>query len=387
MPKLKHAVPKLHRHVKGQAFVKIDGRQVWLGRHGDPIAQEKYDRLIGEWLANGRRLPQPEPAQQQPHEYTVAMMVNDYRAEVEATHRPDHANKIRLALLRVVRLYGSLPAHEFCPLALEAVRESWVTEKRARSTINEYVGYIRAAFRWAVAKQKLHESVFNALHAVDNLRKGKSKAKESKGVKPVKRAHVRRVRRRLARPVRVMIALQLLTGARPGELVKLRGTDIKTRSRVWTYELAEHKTAHHDKGRIIMFGPRAQRVLKMILRSGSALDDYLFRPADAIAELKARGATVRRRPNQKPSPRLTERMLNPHYDVTAYRKAISRACEHSGVPAWSPHQLRHNAATFLRRQFGIDVARAVLGHSSPAVTELYAERDRKQVEKIMAEVG
>lgn len=31
---------------------------------------------------------------------------------------------------------------------------------------------------------------------------------------------------------------------------------------------------------------------------------------------------------------------------------------------WHPHQLRHNAGTYIRREFGLDVARVILGHSS-----------------------
>jgi hypothetical protein len=33
---------------------------------------------------------------------------------------------------------------------------------------------------------------------------------------------------------------------------------------------------------------------------------------------------------------------------------------------WHPHQLRHNAATELRREFGLDTARVILGHRSTA---------------------
>jgi hypothetical protein len=41
----------------------------------------------------------------------------------------------------------------------------------------------------------------------------------------------------------------------------------------------------------------------------------------------------------------------------------------------------------LRREFGIDAARAVLGHSSPVVTEVYAERDAGVAAKAMEQVG
>jgi integrase len=49
--------------------------------------------------------------------------------------------------------------------------------------------------------------------------------------------------------------------------------------------------------------------------------------------------------------------------------------------------LRHSAATRLRREYGLDVARVILGHSSPVVTEIYAEVDREKALKVMAEAG
>ncbi|HEY2154896.1 MAG TPA: tyrosine-type recombinase/integrase [Isosphaeraceae bacterium] len=54
---------------------------------------------------------------------------------------------------------------------------------------------------------------------------------------------------------------------------------------------------------------------------------------------------------------------------------------------WHPHQLRHSSATSLRKEFGLEVARIVLGHTSPAVTELYAEADREKAVAAMEQVG
>ena len=41
----------------------------------------------------------------------------------------------------------------------------------------------------------------------------------------------------------------------------------------------------------------------------------------------------------------------------------------------------------IRREFGLDAARAVLGHSSPAVTEVYAELDEAKAAEVMGRVG
>jgi integrase len=49
--------------------------------------------------------------------------------------------------------------------------------------------------------------------------------------------------------------------------------------------------------------------------------------------------------------------------------------------------LRHTAATNLRKEFGIEVARVILGHASPAVTEIYAEADREKAIGAMRRIG
>ena len=63
------------------------------------------------------------------------------------------------------------------------------------------------------------------------------------------------------------------------------------------------------------------------------------------------------------------------YSSTSYNTAVRRACGHAGVPAWHPHQLRHNAGTDIRATMGLEAAQVYLGHSHAETTEIYAERD------------
>jgi site-specific recombinase XerC len=49
--------------------------------------------------------------------------------------------------------------------------------------------------------------------------------------------------------------------------------------------------------------------------------------------------------------------------------------------------LRHNAATFLRAEFGLEVSRAILGHTSSATTLIYAEQDERHAVQAIAKVG
>ena len=55
--------------------------------------------------------------------------------------------------------------------------------------------------------------------------------------------------------------------------------------------------------------------------------------------------------------------------------------------SWHPHQLRHNAGTHIRREFGIEAARLMLGHRSLDVTEVYAEADHQKVQDVVRKIG
>jgi site-specific recombinase XerD len=54
---------------------------------------------------------------------------------------------------------------------------------------------------------------------------------------------------------------------------------------------------------------------------------------------------------------------------------------------WSPNRLRHATATAIRREMGIDAARACLGHSESDTTVIYAERDKELARIAMQKLG
>jgi len=52
------SVPKLsHHRASGQAVVRLGGQDFYLGPWGTRTARREYDRVIAEWLANGRHAP------------------------------------------------------------------------------------------------------------------------------------------------------------------------------------------------------------------------------------------------------------------------------------------------------------------------------------------
>lgn len=126
------------------------------------------------------------------------------------------------------------------------------------------------------------------------------------------------------------------------------------------------------------------------------LTTCLFQPLGAEAERRAgqraeRKSKVqpsqRNRKKSRPRKKPGERYHNERNHKTTYRRAIATACVKAQIPSWHPHQLRHSAATRLWREFGLDVARDVLGHSSPVVNEVYSELDQAKASEAVERVG
>jgi len=381
------SVPPLKCHKRsGTAYVHINGERKYLGaKFGTAKAEKNYNKLITTWLANGRQLPDDS------EELTITELCAKYIAYADSyyrhkdgTHTSQFLN-VKLSLRTLIKLYGDLSVSEFSPKKLKTIMDTWVKDEISRKTINTFAGTIKRCFKWGVSEELVPGSVMHGLNAVSGLRAGRSDAKESEPVKPVSEADIAAAKEHLGDTVNTMIDLQLLTGARPGEIATLKNSDIDTSGEVWTAELSHHKTLHHGKTRTLYFGTRAQALLRpFMLKAGK--DAYLFSPIQSEQERYAEAPT-HRRPNQKPNERKTERTLGDHYTSASYRRAIARACQEAGIQPWSPNQLRHNAATKVRKEFGLEAAQVILGHSSADITQVYAEVDKAKALKVIREIG
>ena len=417
-------------------------RDYWLGPHGSPESREHYHLIIAEWEANGRRLPRlAPPAEAQPtaDQLRVVVVLRDFRRWAKQAYDDGEYRSFDVLLRLLRRQYGRLPAIEFGPKKLRALREQMIRGDEttdpprrpwSRKYINQQTQRVRRIFKWAVAHELVPASVHQALCTVEPLKRGRSAARENPRVGPVPDEVLGAVLPHLSKTMRALVDLQLLTGARAGELLQLRACDVETddRTGVWTCRPHEHKNAYREHERIIYFGPRAQRVLQPFLR-GRLPTDHLFNPTETEAERRAALHARRKTPlscgnrpgtNRQATPR---RCPGDHYTTDSYRRAIEYACdkafplpealarhEKETASAWHarikrtrkwdalktwrrhhrfhPHQLRHSAATLLRREFGLEAAQLALGHASANITDaVYAERDREKVIEVMRKIG
>jgi integrase len=376
--------------------VTLSGKDFYLGRFGSPASRAEYDRILIEWMHNGRRLP----ASSAESDLTVNELLVAYVAFADAYY-VKHGKPttepvcIRGSVRPLRRLYGDTLAKDFGPLQLKAVRQAMIDSDLCRNEVNKRTGRIVRLFKWAVSEGMVPPSAHHGLQAVTGLRRGRADVRESEPVRPVPDAFVDAIKPYVSRQVWAMIQLQRLTGMRPGEVCSMRTLDVDTSGPRWVYTPQTHKTEHHGRERKIPLGPVAQKILQPWLRP--ELTAYLFSPREAMDERRAQKRQGRRTP-LTPSQRGRKRKAKPkrspgeRYDTRSLCHAVlygvkrANACG-SQIPGWHPNQLRHNAATRLRREFGLDVARAVLGHSSPVVTEVYAELDGAKAADAMERVG
>lgn len=376
-----------------RAFVDFNGVRHYLGVYDSPESRQKYHLLLAERAVTGKLPPAPPPDL-----LTISELAHRFWEHAKVYYvKPDGSQTSEVSCFKQVlkplkEFYGSKPVPEFGPLALKAVRHHMIQMNWVRGNINKQIGRLKMIFRWGVAEELVDPAVYQKLIAVPGLKRGRCAAKESMPVKPVPELYIEAIQPHVSPQVWALVQLQLSTAARSGELVTMRAGQLNRSGKVWTYSPAEHKTAHHDHERTIYIGPRGQEMLAPFLL-GRDSEEYLF-SAEA-AELKRRQEIHARRKTplscgNSPGTNIVaspERKPGDHYTRDSYRRAIQRACVKAGVPTWHPHQLRHNAATIIRLQFGLEAAQLLLGHTRADMTQVYAEVNDSKALQVAEKFG
>ena len=166
-----------------------------------------------------------------------------------------------------------------------------------------------------------------------------------------------------------------------------RPDEVDTSGDVWLYHPRHHKMEHFDRRKVIMLGPKAQEILRPWLERDAG--SYCFVPAETSAwhYRRSRRKATSETPVEDGKSKVLKLRPGLKYTRHSYRVAVQRACKRAGIEPWSPRQLRHTRATAIRQAFGLEAAKAVLGHTDTKITEIYAERDLELAMRIMREIG
>ena len=127
---------RLHKQ-SGQAVVTLTdglgGRcDVLLGRHGTPESRAEYARVIAEWEASGRQLKVArEACSLSINEVVLAFWKHAEQHYRDVDGEPtSELNNLRISLRPLRATYGMLPAAEFSPLKLKALRQRLADSRR-----------------------------------------------------------------------------------------------------------------------------------------------------------------------------------------------------------------------------------------------------------------
>lgn len=414
-----------HHRASGKAVVTINDRDIYLGDYGTTESKAEYARVIVEFVSTGG-IQRKQVAQSSEPTLVLEILAAYWRFAQEYYLKDGHPTDEQKAVRKVIRdmkaICGDLPADEVGPKVLKAVRQTWIDQGLCRGYINQNTGRVSRIFKWAVSEELVSPSVFEGLRTVAGLRKGRSLARESVPVPPVALDVVQRTIPHLSSVVADMVRLQLLTGARPGEVCKLRPCDIYRAGDVWEYRVEGHKMEHHDRSRTIYLGPESQAVISPYLLRDS--ETPCFSPAESIADVRERRNQNRKTPRSYGNGvgrklddgglRGDAALWKPRdaFSTGSYGQAIKRGCD-LAFPApeplarrpkekiaehklrltkkqlaeleawqktqrWAPNQLRHAKATDVRKRFGLEAAQVILGHAAANVTQIYAERDAEK---------
>ena len=166
--------PKLRHHkARDLAVVRVDGKDHHLVRFGSAESVEKYNRVVGEWMARGADKSAAVRGGDGVPNPTVNEVILAYVA-FGSTYfrRPDGSPGsepavIRLAARPLRALYGSTQARDFGPVALKAVRQSMIDTGLARRTVNQRIGQIVRMFGHAVENEMIPADVHLRLSRIE----------------------------------------------------------------------------------------------------------------------------------------------------------------------------------------------------------------------------
>ena len=388
--------PKYALHKpSGNARVTVYGKRIYLGKYNSPESIAKYNSVIAEL----------ESKQAGNSTITIGRLAILFMAHAEVYYRkPDgtptnEATNFRHALKTVCREFPNLPVRKPAARDRYQVRGEGSTGNSKISAVNSWVRRLRQVIKWAVSQELCTGAVLQGLKSVEALKIGKTQARETDHVGPVSVDRVEAIRPFVSRPVWAAIQFMLFTGARPGEAITAKWSEINTKGKVWICTPSQHKTKHKGKGRQIVIGPQCQQVLNGIRELTRS--DFVFDPQVAMDEFSRRAY----------GDHAKARRVGSHYSTFSLGTAIRTACEKAfGCPeeltvkatlrpmsnesakafvsrrkraaawrkehCWHPNQLRHTKATQVREQADLETAQIILGHSSKTTTErYYAELD------------
>ncbi len=335
--------------------IRIHGKDYYLPKPlGGRASIAEYERLR---LAHAQGSITPAPKMPNARGMTVSELI---AAWLKADPRGMDDKEVKCqarACAPLEALFGSTPAGEFTTIRLRALQEamvsgSWQVDGKPwnRKYINASIARVLRMFKWAESQGHVPEGRYAHLRTLAMLKRNDKRVKDHPPRRPVDWAlQVAPCLKFMAPQVAAMVTVQYYAGMRPGEVCAIRRLEVDMNGPMgtWLYSPGKHKGSSHGRELTKVIGPKAQAAIAPWLLAAEP-DGFVF-------------------------PTSKMRYSRGCYLPEGYARAIARAVAMAKVEPWSPYSLRHGCRLEVTRAFGLDAARAVLGHSSLAMAADYAK--------------
>jgi integrase len=328
-----------------------DGRVFRPKRKGGALGVWYYSISFGGRLKIGRGFPTREAALAAlkeerkrkgrgefiPHEYerlTVAHLLDSYLKDLNNRGKKSIASvKSRIELLKAS--LGFQRAMDLTTDHVETYRKQRLGVGRDKATVDREVQILRAAFRFALKRERIARIPYLPMFNVDHVRQGFFEQEQAE-----------KIEAELPEALAEVVRFASLSGWRIGEILALRWEQVDQKTR----EIRLGTTKNGRPRTLTLWGGlwdlilRRWRAQEYRTRSGSALSAYVFH-------------------------RRTGRPVS----YSNYRREFVAACTRAGVEGRTTHDFRRTVARDLRRA-GVPetVCMTITGHQSAQIFRRYA---------------
>jgi len=311
MPKLTNSkLPKYLRVAsRNRGFYWKDGKRVYLpGLYNSPESlkayKEQMDLIFEERLSEKT---EPQTITLKTNQLTVAELVAAFLKWGETYYvkngKPTGTNEDHeLASRPLVELYGNFKVDKITQLELIAIQEFLVTKGLSRKHLNARIGRIKRIFNWGTGRGIISHDVAGRLKFVENLKKGRTKAREAPKPKPVADSVVEATLPHLSPVVADMVQIHRVIGSRPDEVCSMTWNQIDNSDDIWIY-CPGHKMDYRDILKALPLGKKCQAILERY--KDTPPDQIIFSPkrtmrerAEKLAEKRAVGKNKKIQPSQ-----------------------------------------------------------------------------------------
>lgn len=365
-------VPKYRKHSsRDTAFVEFRGERIYLpGAYNSAESRASYKQFLAD---NLDRQPADNMNRQPDGLMTIARIL---RLFIESSsHRNESTERSLKNAVRLLADHLDMPVSKFTPKVFRRHLMSLVEKRLSKGYINLQYGWIKRIWRWAASEELISPSEYHAIASVLPVRVGDGPGIARSPRQPVDWNDLKDTLPGLSKNVRAMVELQCLTGVRSASICAARAEQFDTSGELWVWT-PRHKTEHLGHKLTVLIGPRAQEILRPFIGSKG----YLFSPDKTRRNLRFRK----------------------HYSSSSYRNCIRMAIiklnkkrqkridageKISLIKHWYPHQIRHAVATLVQSKYSLEAAKAVLGHHSVSMTQVYAHRDLDLARRVALDIG